>query len=67
MDKKKKLQELLKKRMEVEERLRAKMKRFRGVPHESASWELAYSEIKVLEDFIASLNAEIETLQRDLE
>ena len=67
MDKKKKLQELLKKRMEVEERLRAKMKRFRGVPHESASGELAYSEIKVLEDFIASLNAEIETLQRDLE
>ncbi len=59
-----KLKELEKKLAEVEEKYRFKMSHFRGVPHESAQGELAYSEIKVLEDFIESLKAEIASLKK---
>lgn len=61
-----KIKALLEKRKEVEERLRTKLKKFRGVPHESASGELAYSEIKVLEDFLESIKAEIRELEKGL-
>jgi hypothetical protein len=60
---KEKLVALLTKLEEAEEKLRFRLKNFRGVPHESASGELAYSELKVLEDYIRSLKEEIKVLQ----
>ena len=62
----KKLKELLKKKEEVEVKLKFRMSHFRGVAHESAAGELAYSEIKVLEDYLESLKAEIASLQKKL-
>jgi hypothetical protein len=59
-----KLGELLKKKKQVEAKLEFKLKHFRGVPHESASGELAYSDIKVLEDFLESIKVEIASLTR---
>jgi len=59
----KKLKALLKKKEEVEAKLKFRMSHFRGVAHESAAGELAYSEIKVLEDYLESLKAEIANLQ----
>lgn len=56
---KEKLEALLKKKEEAEAKLKFKLSHFRGVPHESASGELAYSEIKVLEDYIEGLKEEI--------
>ncbi len=60
---KEKLVALLTKLEEAEEKLRLRLKNFRGVPHESASGELAYSELKVLEDYVRSLKEEIKVLQ----
>jgi len=60
---KEKLVALLTKLEEAEEKLRFRLKNFRGVPHESASGELAYSELKVLEDYVRSLKEEIKVLQ----
>ncbi len=58
-----KLLELYKKKNEAEAKLKDRLSRFRGVAHESASGELAYSEIKVLEDYIESLKSEIQNLE----
>lgn len=58
-----KLLELYKKKNEAEAKLKDRLGRFRGVAHESASGELAYSEIKVLEDYIESLKSEIQNLE----
>ncbi|HJY98224.1 MAG TPA: hypothetical protein VJ227_00740 [Patescibacteria group bacterium] len=63
---KEKLNALLKKLEEAEEKLRFRLKNFRGVPHESASGELAYSELKVLEDYVHSLKKEIDALKAKL-
>lgn len=60
-----KVKELNEKLAKAEEKYRFKMSHFRGVAHESASGELAYSEIKVLEDYIESLKAEIANLQSE--
>ena len=60
---KEKLVALLTKLEEAEEKLKFRLKNFRGVPHESASGELAYSELKVLEDYVISLKEEIKVLQ----
>lgn len=60
-----KLKELTAKLAKVEEKYRYKMSHFRGVPHESASGELAYSEIKVLEDHIETLKEEIIALKSE--
>ncbi|MFC1625725.1 hypothetical protein ACFL1Q_01670 [Patescibacteria group bacterium] len=62
LSKKEKLEALLKKKEEAEAKLKFRLSRFRGVAHESASGELAYSEIKVLEDYVESLRREIEAL-----
>lgn len=43
--------------------LENELSRLRGVPHESASGELAYSELKVLEDYIENLKSEISGLK----
>jgi hypothetical protein len=59
---KEKLVALLKKLEEAEAKLKFRLSHFRGVPHESSSGELAYSELKVLEDYVASLKAEIKAI-----
>ena len=61
-----KLEALYKKLVEAEEKYRFRLKNFRGVAHESASGELASSELKVREDFVRSLRAEISELEKKL-
>lgn len=61
-----KLEALYKKLAEAEEKYKQKLSRFRGVAHESASGELASSELKVREDFVRSLKAEIAALEAKL-
>lgn len=63
---KEKLDALYKKLVEAEEKYKAKLARFRGVAHESASGELAFSELKVREDFVRSLQAEIKVLEQKM-
>lgn len=66
MDKATKLQEFIVKRDGYKARLVEMYKHFRGVVHESALSELKHSEIKVLEDFVRSLNEEIAVLEKEL-
>lgn len=63
---KEKLVALYQKLAEAEEKYRFRLKNFRGVAHESASGELASSELKVREDFVRSLRAEISELEKKL-
>jgi hypothetical protein len=58
-----KLIALYKKLGEYEAKVDFRLKHFRGVAHESASGELASSELKVLQDYVASLKAEIKILE----
>lgn len=60
---KEKLAALSNKLAEAEEKLKFRLKNFRGVPHESAMGELNYSELKVLEDYVEGLKNEVETLR----
>lgn len=60
---KEKLEALYIKLTEAEEKLRLRLKNFRGVAHESASGELASSELKVREDYVQSLKAEVKSLE----
>jgi hypothetical protein len=61
-----KLATLLKKLEVYEAKVTFRLSHFRGVAHESASGELASSELKVLQDYVASLKAEIKTLEAKL-
>lgn len=61
-----KLVALLKKLEDAEARLKFRLGHFRGVAHESASGELASSDLKVLEDYVAGLKLEVETLKAKL-
>jgi len=61
-----KLVALYKKLEEAEEKYRARLKNFRGVPHESAAGELSFSELKVREDFVRSLRDEVLQLEKKL-
>jgi hypothetical protein len=61
-----KLVVLLKKLEEYEAKVAFRLSHFRGVAHESASGELASSELKVLQDHVASLKAEVEALKGTL-
>ena len=63
---KEKLDALYIKLVEAEEKYKARLSKFRGVAHESASGELAFSELKVREDFVRSLKAEIAGLEEKL-
>lgn len=58
-----KLTDLIKKRDEYKAKLAHMYKYFHGVKHESAHSELQYSEIKVYEDMLNSVVAEIESIQ----
>jgi len=60
---KEKLAALLKKLEDAEAKLKFRLSHFRGVAHESASGELAYSELKVLEDYVNSLKEAIKVLR----
>ncbi len=63
---KEKLEALLKKLNEYEAKVSFRLSHFRGVAHESASGELASSELKVLQDYVASLKTEIKILETRL-
>lgn len=65
MDRIKKITDLELKLAQMEEKYKLRLSRFRGVAHESAAGELAYSELKVLEDFIESIRAELEILKKE--
>ena len=60
---KEKLAVLYKKLEEAEEKYKLRLSRFRGVAHESAMGELAYSELKVREDFVTNLKSEINAME----
>ena len=60
---KEKLIALYKKLEEYEAKMNFRLSHFRGVAHESASGELASSELKVLQDYVASLKVEIAALE----
>jgi hypothetical protein len=62
-----KLKALLTKLAEAEGKLKDRLGHFRGVPHESASGEIAYSELKVLEDYVEGLKKEVETLRSKMQ
>jgi hypothetical protein len=62
-----KLEALLKKLEVAEEKLKFRLSHFRGVAHESASGELASSELKVYQDYVAGLKLEVETLKKKLD
>lgn len=66
MDKNKKLQEFIEKRDGYKAKLKEMYKHFRGVKHENSLSELQDSQIKVMEDFVRSLNSEIEVLKKEL-
>lgn len=61
-----KLAELYIKLADATEKYQQRLKNFRGVAHESASGELASSELKVREDFVRSLQAEVKALEAKL-
>ncbi|HKB88037.1 MAG TPA: hypothetical protein VKC53_00115 [Patescibacteria group bacterium] len=63
---KEKLEALLIKLSEYEAKVKFRLSHFRGVAHESASGELASSELKVLQDYVASLKVEIAALEAKL-
>ncbi len=60
--KQQKLQELHAKRNEVIKKLEELHKNFRGVHHEDSASEIKYTQIKVMESFVESLNTEISQL-----
>lgn len=63
---KEKLKALYIKLKEAETKYLDRLKKFRGVAHESAAGELSFSELKVREDFVRSLKAEIKALEEKL-
>ena len=63
MNKKAKLEELLKKREIAQARLDKARKKYRGVIHESAVSEINYSEYHVCEAHLRSIDEEIEKLR----
>ncbi|HSX49095.1 MAG TPA: hypothetical protein VLE44_02455 [Candidatus Saccharimonadales bacterium] len=58
-----KLKELHQKRDDAIEKLENLYKNFRGVHHEDSASEMKYTQIKVMESFIESLNEEIKSLE----
>jgi len=57
-----KLQGLTLKLHHYEDKLRGKMKRYRGVIHESAASEMKHQEVMVLRAMIADIKKEIQNL-----
>ncbi len=67
IDLKAKLQQLKTDLKMYEEKLRIKMKTYRGIIHESASSELKHSEVMVLTAMVDGLRSEIQKLENELE
>lgn len=65
MDNIQRLKELHQKRDETIKKLEELYKNFRGVKHEDSASEIKYTQIKVLEGFIESLNTEIKALENN--
>lgn len=59
MDNNEKLRQLKEKLAVYEEKLRFKMRRYRGVIHESAASEMKHQEVMVLRAMVDSLKREI--------
>lgn len=66
MDKTQKLKELTTKLAYYQGKLDWKMKRYRGVIHESAASEMKHQEVMVLRAMIDGLKKEIKTLESGL-
>ena len=62
-DKNEKIKELEEKLVVAEEKYKRRLRNFRGVPHESAQGELSYSELKVAEDHVRTIQRELDTLK----
>lgn len=60
-----KIKELQKKREEAEAKLKSLYIGFRGVRHENASSEIRYTQIKVMEAYINSIDDELASLERE--
>ncbi len=63
MDRNTKLVELKKKLLYYEDKLAFKMKRYRGVIHESAASEMKHQEVMVLRAMVDGLRKEISELE----
>ena len=64
-DKEKKIKELEEKLVVAEEKYKRRLRNFRGVPHESAQGELSYSELKVAEDHVRTIQKELDALKAE--
>ena len=64
-DKEKKIKELEEKLVVAEEKYKRRLRNFRGVPHESAQGELSYSELKVAEDHVRTIQKELDALKSE--
>lgn len=62
MDTEEKLRQLKEKLAIYEDKLRFKMKRYRGVIHESAASEMKHQEVMVLRAMVSGLKKEIQSL-----
>jgi len=58
-----KLRELEEKLSRAEGKYQERLRKFRGVPHESAQGELSYSDLKVWEDHVLTIKEEIAALK----
>lgn len=63
MGKAQKKQQLLQKREDYEAKLKKLYIGFRGVVHENSASEIRYTQIKVYESFINSIDEEIKALE----
>lgn len=59
-----KIKHLKAKRQETLDTLTELYKHFHGVKHENSSSEIKYVRIKVLEDFVNTLNQELKSLEK---
>ncbi len=64
-EKEKKIKELKEKKEKYEEKLKFLYKNFRGVIHEDSSSEIKYTQIKVYESFIHSIEDELRALGKE--
>lgn len=60
----KKYKDLVEKRAQYEEKLRKAYVGFRGVRHEDSASEIRYTQIKVYESFIHSIDEELASMKR---
>lgn len=64
LSKEQKIKDLQRKRQETIDKLKFLYTRFHGVKHENSSSEIKYIQIKVLEGFVQSIDAELKSLRK---